>query len=73
MNQRTYPSNIEIVWDIIGKFATRVQPQDEDGFEVCDYAPGNIDDAYHLGVDWGMTLLAREIIDLEKALKEEEE
>lgn len=35
---------------------------DNDDFMVDDYAGGNIDDAYSLGIDHGEVLFARELL-----------
>lgn len=51
--------------DMIFKVALEKIPEDEstddDPFLVCDYAAGNIDDAYSLGNDSGRVEFAREL------------
>lgn len=39
-------------------------PFDTEDFMVCDYAGGNIDDAYEIGFDAGEVSLARKIVKL---------
>jgi hypothetical protein len=54
--------NIQDALKIISKKAEEPLAQDEEDFMIDDYAAGNIDDAYSLGMDAGQTLFARDIL-----------
>lgn len=44
------------------KVAKNTIGQDDEDFMVNDYAGGNIDDAYELGVNAGEVIFARELV-----------
>lgn len=50
--------------DEIRKIAAQDISADEDDFMVDDYAGGNIDDAYRIGVDHGEVYFARQLLKL---------
>jgi len=37
---------------------------DDEDFTVCDYASGNLDDAYDLGTRHGEIIFARQLLDM---------
>lgn len=48
---------------IIEPEAKKTLKSDDEDFMVDDYAGGNIDDAYSLGVDEGYTMLAKRVME----------
>lgn len=47
---------------LLEPLARRKCPSDDPHFDLCDYAAGNIDDAYEAGVYDGEALLARQVL-----------
>jgi hypothetical protein len=48
----------------IREVATMTAACDDEDFTVCDYASGNLDDAYELGTRHGAIIFARQLLDM---------
>jgi len=54
---------VDKIRELVEPIAARdCPPLDESEFMVCDYAGGNIDDAYEIGQDAGEVSMARQVV-----------